>query len=176
MLGSGDLGMFHGAVPGKNCDVGNPRLVQPLLSGERLPEDFGQFPAGTAAAAAGVMDRRELEKRTADLAAAVFALTNAVRARPGGRSPADQLLDCATSVGANYRASARARSRAEFIAKLGVVNEEADEVVYWLEFFRSTNLADASLVEPLLVEAKELRSIFAASWRTAKHNYRGKRT
>jgi four helix bundle protein len=118
------------------------------------------------------MDRRELEARTAALAAALFSLANASRDKPGGRTPADQLLDCATAVGATYRASARARSRAEFIAKLGVVNEEADEVVYWLEFFRSTRLADASKVEDLLLEAKQLRAIFAASCRTAKRNHR----
>ena len=70
-------------------------------------------------------------------------------------------------------ASAGARSRDEFIAKLGVVNEEADEAVYWLQFFRSTNLADDATVEALLAEAMELRSIFAASCRTAKLNHRG---
>jgi four helix bundle protein len=118
------------------------------------------------------MDRRELEARTAALATALFSLANATRGKPGGRLPADQLLDCATAVGANYRASARARSRAEFIAKLGVVNEEADEVVYWLEFFRSARLAEAPHLEDLLREAKELRAIFAASCRTAKRNHR----
>jgi four helix bundle protein len=118
------------------------------------------------------MDRRELEARTAALAVAAFAVAQTARGRPGGQRPADQLLDCATSVGANYRASARARSRPEFIAKLGIVNEEADEVVYWLEFFRRTDLADGAKVEELLAEAKELRAIFAASCRTAKRNHR----
>ena len=118
------------------------------------------------------MERTDLEARTAALAVAVFGLTNVVRERPGGRRPADQLLDCATSVGANYRASARARSRAEFIAKLGIANEEADEVVYWLEFCRSTALGDQATVATLLAEAKELRAILAASCRTAKQNHR----
>jgi four helix bundle protein len=118
------------------------------------------------------MERTDLEARTAAFAVAVFGLANVVRERPGGRRPADQVLDCATSVGANYRASARARSRAEFIAKLGIANEEADEVVYWLEFFRSTALGDQATVETLLAEAKELRAILAASCRTAKQNHR----
>lgn len=118
------------------------------------------------------MERTDLEARTAAFAVAVFGLTNVVRERPGGRRPADQLLDCATSVGANYRASARARSRAEFTAKLGIANEEADEVVYWLEFFRSTALGDEATVATLLAEAKELRAILAASCRTAKQNHR----
>ena len=127
-----------------------------------------------AAARISRMERDDLEGRTAAFAVAIFSLVNTARDKPGGRRPADQLLDCATSVGANYRASARARSRDEFIAKLGVVNEEADEVVYWLQFFKSTNLADDAKVAELLAEAKELRSIFAASCRTAKRNHRGK--
>ena len=121
------------------------------------------------------MERTDLEARTAAFAVAVFGLAHVVRERPGGRRPADQLLDCATSVGANYRASARARSRDEFIAKLGIANEETDEVVYWLEFFRSTALGDQATVEALLQEARELRAILAASCRTAKQNHRGRR-
>ncbi|MEZ5283504.1 MAG: four helix bundle protein [Vicinamibacterales bacterium] len=121
------------------------------------------------------MDRGELEARTAAFAVAVFALTGITRERPGGRRPSEQLLDCATSTGANYRASARARSRAEFIAKLGVANEEADEAVYWLEFFRSTQLGDPMKVEELLAEARELRAILASSCRTARRNHRGRK-
>lgn len=122
------------------------------------------------------MERVGLEERTAAFAVAVFGLANAAREQPGGRRPSDQLLDCATSVGANYRASARARSRDEFIAKLGVVNEEADEAVYWLEFFRSVGLGNEEIVERLLAEAKELRAIFAAAVRTARRNHRGRRS
>jgi four helix bundle protein len=122
-----------------------------------------------------VMLRSDLEERSARFAADVFGLTNAVRANPGGRRPADQLLDCATSVASNYRASARARSRDEFIAKLGVVNEEADEVVYWLEFLWRAGLGEPSRVDRLLAEAKELRAIFSASCGTAKRNHRGRR-
>ena len=121
------------------------------------------------------MLRADLEVRTARFAVEVFALTESVRPHPGGRFPADQLLDCATSVASNYRASARARSREEFIAKLGVVNEEADEAVYWLEFFWSASLGDAAQVDRLLTEAKELRAIFAASCGTARRNHRGRR-
>jgi four helix bundle protein len=114
------------------------------------------------------MDRRQLEARTAAFAVACFRLTGAVRDRPGGRRPADQLQDCATSVGANYRSSARARSRAEFVARLGVANEEADEAVYWLEFLTTTVLAPTTEVAPILAEARELRAILAASYATAK--------
>jgi four helix bundle protein len=118
------------------------------------------------------MDRVELEARAAAFAVRAFELTKAVREQPGGRRPADQLLDCATSVGANYRASARARSRDEFIAKLGIANEEADETVYWLQFFQSTRLGEPATVASMLTEAKELRAIIAASYRTARRNHR----
>ena len=121
------------------------------------------------------MERPDLEIRTEAFATAVFGLTESIRPRPGGRRAADQLLDCATSVGANYRASARARSRAEFIAKLGIVAEEAGEAVYWLEFLWSVGLGDAPTVERLMAEAKELRAIFASACRTARLNHRGKR-
>ena len=79
-----------------------------------------------------------------------------------------QLLRSATSVGANYRAACRARSRAEFIAKLGIVLEEADEAVYWLELLLETGILDHKRLDPLLREANELTSIFVSSLRTAK--------
>ena len=119
------------------------------------------------------VERPELEARSAAFAAAVFSLGNAVRAQPGGRHPADQLVDAATSVGANYRATSRSRSHREFVAKIGVVAEEADEAVYWLELFVTTGLGDPSIVAMLLAEAKELRAIFAASYATSR---RGKRS
>lgn len=121
------------------------------------------------------MERSSLEDRTATFAADVFTLTEEVRTSPGGRRPADQLLDCGTSVGANYRPSARARSRDEFIAKLGLVAEEADESVYWLEFLWRVGLGNPDRVERLLGEARELRAIFAASCRTARRNHRGRK-
>jgi four helix bundle protein len=121
------------------------------------------------------MERTDLEARTAAFAASAFQLASIVRLKPGGRQPADQLVDCTTSVGANYRASARARSRDEFIAKLGTVNEEADEAVYWLEFIGNVHLADAATVEELIDEARQLRAIFATSCDTARRNHRGRR-
>ena len=73
---------------------------------------------------------------------------------------------------ANYRATARARSRAEWIAKLGVVAEEADEAVFWLEYLIKSGLAAEQDVSGLLDEAKELRSIFAASYATSRRRGR----
>jgi len=134
--------------------------------------DCGVISCGMLDAPEGGMTRVQLEDRSAAFARDVFGWAALVRGRPGGRRPADQLLDCATSAGANYRASGRARSRAEFIAKLGVVVEEADEAVYWLEFIAGTSLAIGEPVERLYQEAMELRAIFAAAYRTARNRHR----
>ena len=118
------------------------------------------------------VDRAKLETRSRAFATAAFAFSTGLRRQPGVRGPADQLVDCATAVGANYRATARARSRPEFVAKLGVVVEEVDEAVYWLEFAIDAGLGDLEMARPLLQEARELRAIFAASYRTARRNAR----
>jgi len=84
-----------------------------------------------------------------------------------------QLLRCGTSVAANYRAACRARSKAEFIAKIGVVLEEADEGVFWIELLGDTGTVKAARLNDLLREAKELTAIFTASQVTAR-NGKGK--
>ena len=80
----------------------------------------------------------------------------------------DQVFRSGTSVGANYRSVCRARSKADFVAKLGIVLEEADESLYWLELIVETEILKAKLLSPLMQEANELVSIFTASIRTAK--------
>ena len=82
-----------------------------------------------------------------------------------------QLLRSGTSVAANYRAVCRARSKAEFIAKIGVVVEEVDESIFWLELLSETKIINMSDIEKIMQEANELAAIFAASQRTAKQNY-----
>ena len=119
------------------------------------------------------MDRRELEARSQAFALDVIGLCEVVRVHANWRRQADQLLDAATSAGSNYRASGRARSRAEFVAKLGIVNEEIDEAVYWLELMQRGHAADSARLEPLLAESKELRSIVAAAYAIGRR--RGKR-
>jgi four helix bundle protein len=79
-----------------------------------------------------------------------------------------QLLRAGTSVGANYRAVGRARSKAEFISKMGIVVEEADETVFWIECLIESEIVKAKLLADLLSEANELLAIFAASQRTAR--------
>jgi four helix bundle protein len=93
-----------------------------------------------------------------------------VPATMSGRAIGNQLVRSATSVGANYRAACRSRSRAEFAAKLGVVAEEADESVYWLELVREGKLLPDSKVTALLEEANELTAIFTSARRTSARN------
>jgi four helix bundle protein len=95
-------------------------------------------------------------------------LYRALPAKEEARVLGKQLLRSGTSVGANYRAACRARSKDEFIAKLGIVLEEADESVFWLELIEETGLVGPDKLRSLLNEAEELTAIFVASLRTAK--------
>jgi four helix bundle protein len=113
----------------------------------------------------------ELKARTAAFARAVIALCEKLPDRPAVRRIVPQLLDAATSVASNYRATCRARSRAEFIAKMGVVVEEADESYAWLKMLVDINAipaSDAADAAALVKEADELTAIFNASQKTAK--------
>jgi len=87
-----------------------------------------------------------------------------------GRAIGNQLVRSGTSVGANYRAACRGRSKPEFIAKLGVVEEEADENAFWMELVIESGLMKKELVEPLLQEANELVAIMVASRKSASKN------
>ena len=89
-----------------------------------------------------------------------------------GRALANQLVRCGTSVAANYRAASRARSRSEFVAKMGVVLEEADETQLSLELIIESKLLPVKRVEPLLREATELVAIFVVSRKSASSNLR----
>src|SRR5262249_459026 len=79
-----------------------------------------------------------------------------------------QLIKCATSVGANYRSSRRAKSDADFIAKLSIVEEEADESMYWLELIGELTTSQSEELRRLRAEANELTSIFVKSKKTAR--------
>ena len=87
-----------------------------------------------------------------------------------GRAIAKQIIRSATSVAANYRAACRARSRAEFIAKIGGVEEEADESCFWLELIIDSDLLTEERIRPLLSESDELVAIMAASRKSAIAN------
>jgi four helix bundle protein len=129
-----------------------------------------ETPRGTRDALGWLMDRPELERRSAQFARDAFTICQMVRRRQAGGRPADQLQKAASSIAANYRACARARTPKEFVAKIGIVSEEADEAVFWLEYIRNTKLAPDTSVMPLQDEARQLRAIFAASYATARRN------
>ena len=112
----------------------------------------------------------QLRERTKQFAIRVVRLFRALPSNQEAQVIGKQLLRCGTSVGANYRAVCRARSRAEFIARLGVVAEEADESVFWLEMIIDTKVLNPKLVEDILKEARELAAIFSASLKTARGN------
>jgi len=116
------------------------------------------------------MDADELKLRTKESALRIIKLVSALPKTIEGRAIANQLVRCGTSVAANYRATCRARSRSEFIAKLGVVLEEADETQLWLELIIAAKLLSAKRVQPLLDEANELVAIFASSRKSASSN------
>src|SRR5579859_7925307 len=109
------------------------------------------------------MDKAELKHRTKQFALRVMKLAAALPDTALARIIRSQLVDSGTSVGANYRAACRARSRKEFIAKLGTVVEEADESAYWLELIMEGGLLDKRLVQPLHGEANQLTAIMVSS-------------
>jgi four helix bundle protein len=114
------------------------------------------------------MNSNELKVRTKNFALRVINLVNAL---PDGRSAevmGRQLLRSATSVGANYRAACRAKSTADFISKMGTVEEEADECMYWMELLSEANLMHAEKLQPLMAEANELVAITVSSIKTAR--------
>ena len=113
------------------------------------------------------MDESELKQWTKRFALRVIKLVNALPKSTEGRVIGSQLMRCGTSVGANYRATCRGRSKAEFIAKLGVVEEEADESAFWMELIIESKLLASKLVESLLQEANELTAIMVASRKSA---------
>lgn len=116
------------------------------------------------------MNSDELKARTKQFALRVMKLVNALPRTIAGRTVADQLMRAASSVGANYRAACRGRSTAEFIAKLSIVVEEADESCYWLELIMDGGLLPVEQVKDLHKEAEEITAIMTASRKTARSN------
>jgi four helix bundle protein len=116
------------------------------------------------------MTEKELKDRTKLFALRVMKLVNSLPNSPAGRAIGSQLVRSGTSVAANYRAACRGRSKAEFIAKLGIVEEESDESCLWLELIIEGDLMEEKLVTSLLKEANELTAIFVASRISAKQN------
>lgn len=113
-----------------------------------------------------------LRKRTRDFAVRIIRLYRALPRAEEARIIGRQLLRSGTAVAANYRAVCRARSRAEFVSKMAIVVEEADETLFWLELLVEVEIMTAKRMAGLITEATELLSLFGASLRTAKQGLR----
>jgi four helix bundle protein len=114
------------------------------------------------------MNAEQLRARTKELAIRIIRLCQAVPTNGIASVISKQLVRCGTAVGANYRAACRARSRADFVAKLAIVEEEVDECSFWIELLIESGLMRQELVAPLLLELNELTAIISASRKTAR--------
>ncbi len=114
------------------------------------------------------MNKDDMKQRTRQFAIRIIRL---VESLPKGRTEAvlgKQLLRSGTSVGANYRAACRAKSTADFVYKMGIVEEETDESLYWMELLIETKIMESTKLEPLMKEANGLLAITVTSIKTAK--------
>lgn len=118
------------------------------------------------------MDKHELKDRTKNFALRVMKMSDALPHSRAGDVVARQIIRSATSTAANYRAALRGRSRADFTSKLGVVLEEADETLFWLEIIAESGLLSQRRIQSLMTEAEELVCIFTASLITTRGNSR----
>src|SRR5687768_9608774 len=109
------------------------------------------------------MTEKEMLQRTKLFALRIMKLINALPRTTAGRAIGNQIIRSGTSVPANYRAACRGRSKAEFIAKLGIVEEEADESALWLELLMESGLVKADRIRDLHREAREITAIISAS-------------
>jgi four helix bundle protein len=112
--------------------------------------------------------RDDLRDRTKAFALRVIKLANRLPNTPLARVIRDQLLRSGTSVGANYRAAKRAKSRADFISKMGTVEEETDESMYWMELIIEAGLIEEKQISDLYKEANEILAMVVASIKTAR--------
>ena len=114
------------------------------------------------------MNPSDMKKRTKAYALAIIRLVQSLPNTPTTRVIGNQLVKCGTSVGSNYRASCRAKSRADFIAKMGIVEEEADESIYWMELLVESGILPQTEVADLQTEGDEIVRIVVSSINTAR--------
>ena len=112
------------------------------------------------------MNEPQMKNRTKQFALRVLKMADALPTNRSGNVIANQIVRCSTSVAANYRALCRAKSRADFINKTSIVEEEADESGFWLELVVDAGLMTAARVKPLLDEASEITAMLVASRKT----------
>jgi four helix bundle protein len=116
------------------------------------------------------MNPAELKERTAQFAVRVLKLADALPNKTAGRTIANQIARSGCSVAANYRAALRGKSRADFVNKITIVLEEADETAFWIEMIERANLLPSKRLVELRIEAEELTKIFNATRMTARNH------
>ena len=116
------------------------------------------------------MTKEELKIRTKLFALMIIKLVENLPGTKAGHTIGNQIIRSGTSVAANYRAACRARSNAEFISKINIVEEECDETHFWLELIIEADLLKKEKLQGILKEADELTAIFTASGKTARQN------
>jgi len=121
------------------------------------------------------MDEREFKDRTKNLGLAVIQLSESLAKTRAADVLARQILRSATSVGANYRAACRAKSTADMLNKLKIVEEEADETLYWLELLKESKSAPDALLDPLIRETDEIVAMTIASIKTLRAKIQNQR-
>jgi len=114
------------------------------------------------------MNEVQLKKRTKEFAKDIIHLCRNLPTNREGRLIGDQLFRSGTSVAANYRAACRGRSKAEFVSKLAIVEEEADETMFWLELIKEMDILKGSVVDALIKESNEIIAIIVSSIKTVK--------
>jgi four helix bundle protein len=124
----------------------------------------------SARVAEGVMSTDDFRTRTFRFGIRVVRLVQTLSKAAAARVIGNQLLRSGTAVGANYPAAARARSRADFIAKMGIVEEECDETLYWIDMLIELEVVSGTSCKELRAEANEILAIVVASLRTARRN------
>lgn len=120
------------------------------------------------------MDKIELKRRTQKFAVDVIKFVDKLPSSRSLNVLSNQLLRSSSSVGANYRSACRGKSAADFINKVVIVEEEADESIHWLDLMTEADLVDPKVIYPLKKEADELTAIFTAIGKTAKSNQQSK--
>jgi four helix bundle protein len=116
------------------------------------------------------MKKEDLKERTKKFALMIIKLVEELPNTLVGRTIGNQIIRSGTSAAANYRAACRARSNADFISKITIVEEECDETLFWLELIAEANLLKKEILQCIVKEADELTAIFTASGKTARSN------
>ena len=120
------------------------------------------------------MNRDEMKGRTKDFAKRIVRLCRTLPKNREGRLIGNQIFRSGTSVAANYRAACRGRSKAEFISKMTIVEEEADETLFWLEILSEMEIVSSDMLRPLMSENDEIVAIVVSTIKTAKANNKPK--